>query len=89
MRTEDQMLAMKDEMIAIRRHLHEHPELGLEEYKTSAFVASRLAEWGWSVTTGVGQTGVVGTLSKGTGRRAIGIRADFDALPIDEETNLP
>lgn len=88
MRTEDKMIGMKEEMIAIRRHLHEHPELGLEEYKTSAFVASRLAEWGYSVTTGIGQTGVVGTLSNGSGRRAIGIRADFDALPITEDTGL-
>ena len=89
MRTEDQMAPLKDEMIAIRHHLHQNPEIGLEEYKTSALVATRLAEWGWSVTTGVGKTGVVGTLTHGTGRRAIGIRADFDALPITEETNLP
>ncbi len=89
MRTEDRMAPLKDEMIALRHHLHQYPEIGLEEYKTSALVATRLAEWGWNVTTGVGQTGVVGTLSNGTGRRAIGIRADFDALPITEETGLP
>ena len=88
MRTEDRMAGMKDEMIALRRHLHAHPELGLEEYNTSALVASLLAQWGFSVATGIGKTGIVGTLSHGTGRKSIGLRADMDALPITEETGL-
>ena len=78
-----------DELVAIRHDLHAHPEIGLEERRTSALVAGLLAGWGWRVETGLGRTGVVGTLSRGTGRRRIGLRADMDALPIPEETGLP
>jgi hippurate hydrolase len=77
------------DIVAIRHDLHAHPEIGLEEKRTSALVASLLAAWGWQVETGLGGTGVVGTLSRGTGRRSIGLRADMDALPIPEETGLP
>ena len=73
----------------IRRQIHRHPELAYEERETSAFVADRLEQWGWRVTRNVGRTGVVGTLVAGTGTRAIGLRADMDALPITEETGLP
>lgn len=76
------------EYVALRRDLHAHPELGLEEHRTSAIVAERLAALGFAVTTGIGKTGVVGTLSRGTSRRAIGLRADMDALPIHEATGL-
>ncbi|WP_312360724.1 M20 aminoacylase family protein [Ensifer sp.] len=76
------------ELIAIRRDLHAHPELGLEETRTSAFIARHLAELGYEVTTGLAKTGVVGTLRNGSGSRSIGIRADIDALPILEETGL-
>lgn len=76
------------ELLAIRRDLHAHPELGLEETRTSAFVARYLEALGYRVTTGLAKTGVVGTLTNGTGFRSIGIRADIDALPIDEETGL-
>jgi hippurate hydrolase len=89
MRTVERMAPLQDEMIGIRRHLHTHPELGLEEYNTSKLVASLLEGWGYKVTKGLGQTGVVGTLSHGTGGKSIGLRADFDALPITEETGLP
>ncbi|RVI39956.1 amidohydrolase, partial [Sinorhizobium meliloti] len=76
------------ELVAIRRDLHAHPELGLEETRTSAFIARHLEELGYEVATGIAKTGVVGTLRNGTGSRSIGIRADIDALPIQEETGV-
>jgi amidohydrolase len=78
-----------DDLTEWRRDLHAHPELGFEETRTSDVVAAKLAEWGIEVTRGIAKTGVVGTLRCGTSRRAIGIRADMDALPIEEATGLP
>ena len=79
-----------DELVAIRRDLHAHPEIGFEEVRTSGIVAQKLASWGIEVHRGIGKTGVVGVLKgRGEGRRRIGLRADMDALPMDEETNLP
>ena len=79
-----------DELTAIRRDLHEHPEIGFEETRTASIVAEKLRAWGIEVHTGIGKTGVVGVLEgKGGGGRAVGLRADMDALPMDEETNLP
>ena len=75
--------------IAVRHHLHAHPELAYEEHATSELVATRLAEWGYTVHRGLGGTGVVGTLKKGSGARRLGLRADMDALPIHEQTGLP
>lgn len=82
--------AFADELVAIRRDIHAHPEIGFEEVRTSALVAEKLASWGIEVHRHVGKTGVVGVLhgNKGPGRR-IGLRADMDALPMDETTNLP
>lgn len=78
------------DMRAWRRHLHAHPEFGFEETATSAFVAARLREFGLDdVVEGVGGTGVVGTLTRGSGSRSIALRADMDALRIAEQTNLP
>lgn len=77
-----------DEFTAVRRDIHKHPELGYQERRTSELVASQLRSWGYEVTTGLGQTGVVGQLKKGTGTKSIGIRADMDALPIEEATGL-
>ena len=77
------------EMTEWRQDLHRHPELGFEERRTSDFVAARLAEWGIEVHRGIGGTGVVGVLRAGSGNRAIGLRADMDALPIEEATDLP
>jgi hippurate hydrolase len=79
-----------DELVAIRRDIHQHPELGFEEVRTSELVATKLAAWGIEVHRGIGKTGVVGVLkgAKGDGRM-IGLRADMDALPIEEKTNLP
>ncbi|MDR6819327.1 hippurate hydrolase [Neorhizobium sp. 2083] len=74
------------EVVATRRYLHQYPELGLSEFNTSDFVARQLADLGYEVTRGLGQTGVVATLKNGTSSRSIGIRADMDALPIEEET---
>lgn len=73
----------------IRRDLHQHPELEFAEYRTSAFVAQELSRFGYDVTTGIAKTGVVGSLRRGKGNRAIAIRADMDALPINELTDLP
>jgi hippurate hydrolase len=78
-----------DEFIAIRHDLHRHPELFFEEHRTSAIVAQQLARFGFGVTTGIADTGVVGTLTNGSSRKAIAIRADMDALPIHETTGLP
>jgi hippurate hydrolase len=72
------------EFIRIRRDIHAHPELAFEEHRTAALVAQKLRDWGYEVTTGMGQTGVVGTLRRGQGSRRMGIRADMDALPILE-----
>jgi hippurate hydrolase len=76
------------ELVAIRHDLHAHPELGLEEMRTSDVVAGHLEAMGYEVTRGLAKTGLVATLRNGTGRRSIGIRADMDALPILEETGL-
>jgi len=81
--------AQADEFIAVRRDIHKHPEMGYKEYRTSDLVAEQLAAWGYQVTRGLGGTGVVGQLKRGTGGKAIGLRADMDALPIDETTGLP
>jgi hippurate hydrolase len=75
-----------------RRHLHAHPELLYDLDQTSAFVAERLREFGCDeVRTGIGRSGVVGVIKgrKGPSKRVIGLRADMDALPIEETTNLP
>ncbi len=80
----------QDELTAWRRYLHEHPELGFEELVTSAFVAEKLRAFGVDeVHPGVGRTGVVAVIHGSAGGRRIGLRADMDALPIQEETSLP
>lgn len=79
-----------DDLVAIRHDLHAHPEIGFEETRTSAIVAERLAAWGIETHTGIGGTGVVGILQgRHPGNRRIGLRADMDALPMDEQTGLP
>ncbi len=74
------------EFIALRREIHAHPELAFQEHRTAALVARKLTDWGYEVATGLGGTGVVGTLQRGRGSRRLGIRADMDALPITEAT---
>src|SRR5271168_1894701 len=85
----DRTRRYQDELTDIRRDIHAHPELGLEEYRTSDLVARKLEEWGIEVHRGVGKTGVVGVLRNGNGQDAVGLRADMDALPILEATGLP
>jgi amidohydrolase len=78
-----------DELTAIRHDLHAHPEIGFEEVRTSGIVAEKLKKWGIEVHRGLGGTGIVGVLKgKGDGGRRIGLRADMDALPMEENTNL-
>jgi len=74
--------------VALRRDIHAHPELGFEEHRTAALVADRLRQWGIEVHTGIAGTGVVGVLRNGDGPRNIGLRADLDALPLQEENHF-
>ena len=76
-----------ERMVAWRHDLHAHPELAFQEVRTADLVARELAACGLSVRTGLGGTGVVGTLSRGDGP-AIGLRAHMDALPIQEATGV-
>lgn len=76
--------AAQGEIQGLRRTIHAHPELRYEETRTSDLVASKLEEWGIEVHRGLGKTGVVGVLKRGNGTRSIGLRADMDALPIQE-----
>ncbi|WP_159997018.1 M20 aminoacylase family protein [Roseomonas sp. 18066] len=86
----DSLKTLQPELEKIRQDIHAHPEIGMEEERTAALVASKLKEWGLEVTEGVGRYGVVGTLKgKLAGQRAIGLRADMDALLINEATGLP
>ncbi len=80
----DRIESMRDELTAWRRDIHAHPELGFEETRTSDIVAEKLAAFGCSVHRGLGKTGVVGTLRAGASKRSVGLRADMDALPIEE-----
>ena len=81
--------AQADEFIGVRRDIHRHPELGYKEFRTSDLVAEKLTAWGYEVTRGVGGTGLVGQLKRGTGAKRLGLRAEMDALPIQEATGLP
>ncbi|TAK91582.1 MAG: amidohydrolase [Burkholderiaceae bacterium] len=76
------------EITAVRRDIHAHPELSFNEFRTSDLVAEKLASWGIEVTRGLGQTGVVGRLRNGNGSKALGLRADMDALPIEERNQF-
>jgi hippurate hydrolase len=78
------VLELQDELVAIRRDIHAHPELGFQESRTSDIVAAKLTEWGLEVHRGLGGTGVVGTVRRGNATRAVGLRADMDALPMQE-----
>ena len=76
------------EFIQLRRDIHQHPELAFEEHRTSDLVAVKLESWGYAVHRGLGGTGVVGTLTRGNSSRRLGLRADMDALPIQEATGV-
>lgn len=84
MKLVEPIIAFHSELQQIRRDIHAHPELCYEEQRTSDVVAARLAEWGIPVVRGLGITGVVGILKRGSSSRAIGLRADMDALPMHE-----
>jgi amidohydrolase len=84
MRLVEPILAFQSELETIRRDIHAHPELCYEEQRTADVVASRLADWGIEVVRGLGVTGVVGIIKGGDSSRAIGLRADMDALPMQE-----
>ncbi|WP_332776625.1 M20 aminoacylase family protein [Polaromonas sp.] len=84
----DALNAQADEFIAVRRDIHRHPELGFQEHRTSDLVAERLAQWGYAVERGLGGTGLVGQLRRGSGTKRLGLRGEMDALPIVEATGL-
>ncbi len=77
------------ELVAIRRDIHAHPELAFNEARTAEIVARELASYGLEVHRGLAKTGVVGILRKGSSKRAIGLRADMDALPLQEKNAFP
>jgi amidohydrolase len=77
------------DMREVRRDLHRHPELAYGEKRTAAVVAKLLREWGIEVHEGIGKTGVVGVIAAGRADKAIGLRADMDALPIQETSGAP
>ncbi|AMP17012.1 M20 aminoacylase family protein [Collimonas pratensis] len=85
----DPIIAFQAELQAIRRDLHAHPELNYEEQRTSDVVARKLTEWQIPILRGMGVTGVVGIIKNGSSDRAIGLRADMDALPVQELNTFP
>jgi amidohydrolase len=85
----DPIIQFQAELQQIRRDIHAHPELCFEENRTSDLVAQKLTEWGIPILRGMGVTGVVGILKNGDSDRAIGLRADMDALPVQESNAFP
>jgi amidohydrolase len=84
-----QVQALCDDMVALRRDFHRHPELGFQEVRTAGIVAERLRALGYTVRTGLGKTGVTGFLKGGRPGKTVLLRADIDALPILEQTGAP
>lgn len=78
----------RTDLESVYKDIHAHPELSMRENRTAGMAAARLREDGYEVTTGIGKTGVVGLLRNGDGP-TIMLRADMDALPVEEETGLP
>lgn len=88
-RIKKETAAILDEIIAIRRHIHAHPELSFEEYETSKFVSKKLTEWNITHKTGIVKTGIVGLIKPTDGaEKCIALRADLDALPITEVNTI-
>ncbi|TIU59691.1 MAG: amidohydrolase, partial [Mesorhizobium sp.] len=86
----DPITALTPEVVAWRHHIHSNPELGFNEHETARFVTEKLRSFSLDeVHEAIGGTGVVGVLRGGTGARAIGLRAELDALPVLEKTGLP
>jgi amidohydrolase len=88
MKVIESILAQAPSMTAIRRDLHAHPELCYEELRTAEVVAAKLTQWGIPLHRGMGKTGVVGIIKSGTSDKAIGLRADMDALPMQESNTF-
>ena len=85
---QDPIAAITPEVVGWRHHLHAHPELGFREHETARFVADKLRSFGLEVHQGIAGTGVVGVLKAGSGSRAIGLRAELDALPVLERAAI-
>ena len=85
----DPIVAFHSELQEIRRNIHAHPELCYEEQRTADVVAEKLTAWNIPVIRGMGVTGVVGVIKRGTSTAAIGLRADMDALPMQEFNTFP
>ena len=84
----DSILTQSSTIVDVRKDIHAHPELCFEEQRTADIVAGKLAEWGIPIERGLGKTGVVGIIKAGSSSRAIGLRADMDALPIQEKNTF-
>ncbi|MDO5665504.1 MAG: M20 aminoacylase family protein [Bacteroidia bacterium] len=80
---------LHDEMKQWMGVMHQNPELAMVETETAKFIADKLKSWGYDVAEGVGGTGIVASMTVGGGKKSIGLRADFDALPITEDNDLP
>lgn len=87
--SKDELSAVNDEVITLRRHFHQYPELSNREYKTAEYIANYLRDLGLEVTTGVAHNGVVGILKGRAPGPVVALRADMDALPVTEKTGLP
>ncbi|MDP1838596.1 MAG: M20/M25/M40 family metallo-hydrolase, partial [Reyranella sp.] len=88
-RISEAALKIEDKVIAWRRDIHENPELSYQETRTAALAAEHLRKLGYEVQTGVGITGVVGVLKGGKPGGVVALRADMDALPVEEKVDLP
>jgi hippurate hydrolase len=83
------ILADAAAITALRREIHAHPELCFQEVRTADLIANALTDWGIPIHRGMGTTGVVGIVKNGTSNRAVGLRADIDALPMTEHNHFP
>ena len=81
--------SLQNQIVTWRRDFHEHPELGNHEFRSAAIIAKHLQSLGIEVKTGVATTGVVGILRGGKPGPVVALRADMDALPVTERTNVP
>src|SRR5215510_7864679 len=88
-RISDAALKIEDKVIAWRRDIHQNPELSYQETRTAALAAEHLKALGYEVQTGIGITGVVGVLKGGKPGGVVALRADMDALPVEERADVP
>lgn len=85
----DKAKSIENEIIEWRRNIHMYPELGYQEKRTAKLIEEHLRKWGYKVITGIAETGVVGILKCKEGEKTIALRADMDALPIEELNDVP